>query len=221
MINIKFNLPRSLSLTLKISKRRKSDMDKSSLPLLEQVKRTKKGSHFSRLFRLIFSHKNLKKIFGANIAFALIFSSFLPTQGNFLAEAEDNIVKEELVLTTQKGVRYPTEEVKINQGYRIYHPGIDLDGNIGDPVYPVMAGVVSEISRSKYAYGNAVIVDHGNNITSLYGHLSKISVEKDDVLTTKSVLGEVGSTGHSTGPHLHLEIRSGGIPVNPFSILPR
>jgi murein DD-endopeptidase MepM/ murein hydrolase activator NlpD len=84
-----------------------------------------------------------------------------------------------------------------------------------------MAGFVEEISYSRLAYGNAVIVNHGNKITSLYAHLSKIEVEKGQEVNIETKLGEMGATGRAWGDHLHLEIRDHGYPINPFSVLPR
>ena len=83
-----------------------------------------------------------------------------------------------------------------------------------------MAGKVEAISRSRYAYGNAIIIDHGNQITSLYAHLSEIKVKKDEEVNLKTEIGKVGSTGHSSGAHLHLEIRDQQRPINPYVILP-
>ena len=125
-----------------------------------------------------------------------------------------------LVFTTERSVRYPVESVQITQGYKIYHPGLDFEGETGDSVYPVMLGVVEDISHSRLGYGNALIINHGGEITSLYAHLSKIEVEIDQNISTDTIIGEVGSSGTSSGDHLHLEIRENGKPINPYSILP-
>jgi murein DD-endopeptidase MepM/ murein hydrolase activator NlpD len=83
-----------------------------------------------------------------------------------------------------------------------------------------MDGVVAEIQHSRFAYGNAVIINHDGNLTSLYAHLSKIDVKEGQSITTLTKIGEMGATGHAFGDHLHLEIRKNGLPINPFSILP-
>ncbi len=153
------------------------------------------------------------------MAFAIMASSLLPTATSAL-EPEETVVSAKMVLTTaEREVRYPVDQISITQGYRLFHPGIDLDGLTGDPVYPVMAGVVEGVSYSRYAYGNAVLVGHGNGITSLYAHLSKINVKTGDAVGTKDIVGHMGATGRSFGDHLHLEIRDHGQPVNPMSVL--
>lgn len=86
---------------------------------------------------------------------------------------------------------------------------------------PVMAGTVEAIQYSGFAYGNAVLVRHGDNFSSLYAHLSKITVSEDQKVDLHTVIGEVGSTGRSSGDHLHLEIRENGRPINPLSMLPK
>ena len=147
-------------------------------------------------------------------------TSFLPGSAN-PAENEVNIVREENIpLITQKTVRYPLDNFTFSQGYSLFHPAIDLAAPVGTEVKPIKNGVVEAVSQSKYGYGNAVIINHGGEVTSLYGHLSKINVAEGEKVTTNSVIGEVGRTGHATGPHLHLEVRRNGIPINPFAVLP-
>lgn len=196
-------------------------MEKPLFSLLSEIKKIKNGSRVSRFFRIIFEQKKVKKILGANIALMVLATSFIPkdTLGN--EEPETSIiVGENLPLVTEKGIQYPVEKVIITQGFRLFHPGIDLDGITGDTIKPIKAGRVEAVSKSKYAYGNAVIVDHGNNLSSLYAHLSKIEVEEGQEVTINTKVGEMGATGRAYGDHLHLEIRDHGIPINPTSILP-
>jgi murein DD-endopeptidase MepM/ murein hydrolase activator NlpD len=186
-----------------------------------KVLRVRAGSKFSRFFRYIFEHKRIKKILGTNIALIVVLSSFVPARATSDIEPEQIVISEETTpLITQSGIQYPVEKIKITQGYKFYHPGIDLDGITGDLIQPVMTGVVENISYSRFAYGNAVIVNHGNKITSLYAHLSKIEVEKGQEVTIKTKLGEMGATGQAWGDHLHLEIRDHNYPINPLSVLP-
>ncbi len=186
------------------------------------VRLARRQRGYSYLFRQIFGHDKIKKVLGANLALMLIVSSFFPTRAASNIEPEQAVISAETTpLTTQRGAQYPVEYVIISQGYRFYHPGIDLDGITGDTVYPIMAGRVQEVSYSRFGYGNAVIVDHGNKVTSLYGHLSKIEVSKDQEVSANTKIGEVGATGQVSGDHLHLEIRDRNYPINPFSVLPR
>lgn len=207
-------------LDLSLTKRRKNPQDKPLLPDLSAIQRAKKGNKFSLFFRHIFEHKKIKKLLGTNLALAIIASSLFPSRIDFQNSFDvSTIVAPELIFTTERPVRYPTEEIKITQGYKVFHPGIDFEGDTGDSVYPVMAGEIEDISLSRVGYGNAVIINHGNEVTSLYAHLSKIKVEKDQNVTTDTVIGEIGSSGASSGDHLHLEIREYGRPINPYSIL--
>lgn len=184
--------------------------------------RSGKGSRISRLFRRVFENNKIHKVLGLNLAALFLSTSLIQYPFNEIAATEEDFVTQApFVLETKKSVQYPLPNIKINQGYRMYHPGLDLDGDTGDPVHPVMDGTVEAINYSKYAYGNAILINHGNDITTLYAHLSKILVKANDEVTTDTIIGEVGSTGHSTGPHLHLEIRDSGKPFNPLTVLPK
>ncbi|MCA1708798.1 MAG: M23 family metallopeptidase, partial [Actinobacteria bacterium] len=99
------------------------------------------------------------------------------------------------------------------------HEGIDIDGVTGDPVAASAGGTVL-LARPFSGYGNAVIVDHGDGITTLYGHLSAFAVQEGEAVGQGQTIGAVGSTGHSTGDHLHFEIRVNGTPVDPLPYLP-
>jgi len=222
MIRLSINLPTKHRLHLKLVQRRGPLLEEPLLPDMGKVLRVRAGSKFSRFFRHIFEHKRIKKFLGTNIALIVVLSSFVPARTASDIEPEQTVISEEATpLVTQSGIQYPVEKIKITQGYKFYHPGIDLDGITGDLIQPVMAGVVENISYSRFAYGNAVIVNHGNKITSLYAHLSKIEVEENQEVTIETKLGEMGATGQAWGDHLHLEIRDHNYPINPFSVLPR
>lgn len=152
----------------------------------------------------------------------LVASSLVPVNAFKNDELRDTIVVENKInLNTKVSVQYPVEKIKITQSFRAFHPGIDLDGLTGDNIRPFEDGVIAIISRSKYAYGNAVLVEHADGVSSLYAHLSKIFVVEGEKVDTHSVIGEMGATGRAFGDHLHFEVRKNGIPVNPYTILPR
>jgi murein DD-endopeptidase MepM/ murein hydrolase activator NlpD len=202
-------------------KRRIFLFKESILDTLRIVKNSREGNKVSRFFRYVFEHKKIKSLFGVNFALMVVASSFLPKDYLTNQEPEEAIVTlMEEPLTTLTTIRYPLDTVSLTQGYRMFHPGIDLRGLTGTPVNPIIDGTVEEVSYSRLGYGNMILVDHGNDITSLYAHLSKIEVAKGDKVTSLTEIGQVGATGHATGPHLHLEIRDHGRPINPFSILP-
>jgi murein DD-endopeptidase MepM/ murein hydrolase activator NlpD len=101
-----------------------------------------------------------------------------------------------------------------------HHMGIDFDANTGDPVHAAAGGVVV-FSGVKSGFGNVVEVDHGNGYTTLYGHNSRLLVRPGDIVRAGQTLAKAGSTGRSTGPHVHFEVHVNGRPVNPRKFLDR
>jgi murein DD-endopeptidase MepM/ murein hydrolase activator NlpD len=95
-----------------------------------------------------------------------------------------------------------------------FHPGQDISAPRGTPVVAPADGTVAQAGWQN-GYGNTVVLDHGNGLTTRYGHLSKIEVSANQELKRGDLLGEVGSTGRSTGPHLHYEVRLNDEAVNP------
>lgn len=100
-----------------------------------------------------------------------------------------------------------------------FHPGQDIAAPRGTPVFAPADGRVVEAGW-KNGYGQTIVLDHGNGLTTRYAHLSKIEVTADQELRRGEQLGQVGSTGRSTGPHLHYEVRVGELPVSPRRYLP-
>jgi murein DD-endopeptidase MepM/ murein hydrolase activator NlpD len=102
-------------------------------------------------------------------------------------------------------------------GYE-FHTGQDIEAPIGTPVVAGARGRVSFVGWQN-GYGQLVVVDHGGGLSTRYGHLSHIDVEIGQTVTRAQLLGRVGSTGRSTGPHLHYEVRINDEPVNPLQYL--
>lgn len=108
-------------------------------------------------------------------------------------------------------------------GYRLdpfyhtatFHAGMDFTADIGTEVYATGDGVVQKSTNDGWGYGNHVIISHGFGYTTLYGHLSRIAVRPGAKIKRGQIIGYVGSTGRSTGPHLHYEVRKNGNPINP------
>lgn len=102
--------------------------------------------------------------------------------------------------------------------YDPFHTGIDIADpvrEVGDPIGAFMSGTVIYSGETSWGFGKHVEIDHGHHITSIYGHLDSIAVQKGDPVEVGTVVGTRGSTGWSTGPHLHFQINVFGIPVNP------
>jgi len=148
----------------------------------------------------------ISRFFRTNLALMFFLGSFVPVQ-------TEQIQPETII-------QYPIQIGYVSQGYSIFHPALDIAAPKGTEIKPIKDGVVEDVSRSKIGYGNAIVVDHGNGIKSLYAHLSKIKANKGDKVTVLDTIGNVGTTGRSTGPHLHIEVRKNGIPFNPFAVLP-
>ncbi len=99
-----------------------------------------------------------------------------------------------------------------------FHTGVDIGAPYGDPVRSADGGEVI-FSGWWDGYGKAIVVDHGKGIATVYGHLARIYVEAGQRIEKGQILGLVGSTGFSTGPHLHFEVRRNGRPINPLGFL--
>lgn len=103
-------------------------------------------------------------------------------------------------------------------GRQILHSGIDIGVDEGTPVAAADSGVVVEADWLG-GYGNAVIIDHGNGLSTVYGHNSSLTVSAGQIVSKGQIIAYSGSTGNSTGPHVHFEVRSGGEPVDPMGYL--
>ncbi len=101
-----------------------------------------------------------------------------------------------------------------------FHGGIDLDGETGEPIYAAGAGKVI-YSGQRSGYGLLLIIDHGKGLNSYYGHCSKLLRSRGETVDRGSVVALIGSTGRSSGSHLHFETRKHGQPFDPALILPR
>ena len=105
--------------------------------------------------------------------------------------------------------------------YTAIHRGIDIAGNVGEAVWAIDAGVIVYAGWNEYGYGNMIMIDHGNGWQSLYAHLSSIKVVCGQSVNQGQLIGAIGSTGHSSGPHLHFEMMHGlYAKVDPWNYLP-
>jgi murein DD-endopeptidase MepM/ murein hydrolase activator NlpD len=103
-------------------------------------------------------------------------------------------------------------------GRSALHTGLDFPADTGTPIHAAAGGVVV-VQEYHNAYGNMIEVDHGNNLITRYGHTSEVFVKKGDIVKRGQMIAKVGSTGRSTGPHLHFEVLVSGVPQDPRPFL--
>jgi murein DD-endopeptidase MepM/ murein hydrolase activator NlpD len=208
-------------MNVRLVKRRKPLLDKTLLVAPSEVKKKYRSGTFpGKLARHFAGHKNISKVFAANFAVVAILATFVPQSGGVQAQGAENVIIEtQTNLTTEKAMIYPVGQVRINQGYSVFHKAIDLGGTINTKITPVMPGVVAYAGWDRSGYGNLIVINHINGLDSYYAHLSKIEVETGEVVGVNTEIGKMGATGHATGIHLHLEIHQNGISINPLTIL--
>ena len=179
----------------------------------------------SFILRPLVAHRSLRVAVGVNLMLLVGFLAIYGPLPSFAGDStggqlEINIHPEgEVNLATRPSVQLPVADFRLTQGFSWYHPGIDMAVPVGRPIHPIMAGTVATVEYGRFGYGNNITLAHANGYGSRYAHLSKIEVAKGQTVNLDTEIGQVGSTGHSTGPHLHLEIYSSGEAVNPKTVL--
>lgn len=140
---------------------------------------------------------------------------FSPTERAFFLDASFRLPLEHSVLTSSFGMR-----ISPISGTWKMHKGIDMAAPVGTKVYACKAGTVSFIGNMDPTFGNYIIIRHDGGMTSVYAHLSQVLVQKGDIVPSGYLIGKVGITGATTGPHLHFEIRMNGSALDPQKYLP-
>ena len=152
-----------------------------------------------------------------NASFKALFDSWKKLdelQDGVIAVPSDKPVKTNVEFTSGFGVRSDP----FHAGAAM-HPGIDLAGSYGTPIYATADGTVIRAGWNSGGYGNLVEIDHGRGITTRYGHMSAVLVSEGQHVTRGQQIGRMGSTGRSTGTHLHYEVRIDGRAVNPIPFM--
>ena len=124
-------------------------------------------------------------------------------------DSAGNIINKSANSAKLEGTQAPAEKDQMQ-----FHKGVDIAAPMGTDVYCAAQGKVI-FAGQKSGYGNCVIIEHGNGLATLYGHLSKILVDANQQVKIGDVIAKVGSTVRSTGPHLHYEVRKNNTPINP------
>jgi len=152
-----------------------------------------------------------------NATFKALFNSWKKLdqlQDGVIAIPSDKPVRTDVSFTSGFGVRSDP----FHAGAAM-HPGIDLAGAIGTLIYATADGTVLRAGWNSGGYGNLIEIDHGRGITTRFGHLSAILVHEGDRIIRGQLIGRMGSTGRSTGSHLHYEVRIDNRPVNPIPFM--
>lgn len=171
-----------------------------------------------------FAKKEIKRALGFGLVLlyvgAILTKSMANIGGSIAFAMEPTLAKELIDTTTISTVQSPVPFTYESRGLSWFHSGADLVVDTGTPIYPIMVGEIVATNYENWGYGIHVIVKHDGGYESLYGHMSKIDVKVGQKVDLKTELGKSGSTGFSTGPHVHLEIHQNGQLVNPADIVP-
>lgn len=126
---------------------------------------------------------------------------------------------------SESGFMWPVKEGKVSSFFgkrkRDFHEGIDIRANRGNPIYAAKAGEVIYNSRKIRGYGNMIVIKHDDGMATVYAHNRKNLVKHGEKVKQGQLIGLIGSTGKSTGPHLHFEIRKGELAQDPLLYLPQ
>lgn len=116
-------------------------------------------------------------------------------------------------------LQWPTNSYRLTQYFTWRHAGVDIGNKTGQPIYAAESGKIEATGWNRGGYGYYIIIDHGDGLKTLYAHLSQIHVKIGQNVQRAQAIGAIGSTGRSTGPHLHFEVRVRNTRVNPLEYL--
>ena len=162
----------------------------------------------------------------------------LEFQTNLISQLEGEITEEQKQILAEKGIvleydggafHWPAPSYTVItsefgwrtdpiDGSRAYHNGVDMAAAKGTPIVAAYDGIVTDAGYN-WSMGNYVIIDHGTGLYTIYMHASKLHVSKDDIVAGGELIAAIGSTGRSTGPHLHFSVRLNGVYVSPWDYL--
>lgn len=193
--------------------------------LLNPSQPKRSASHpLSQVMRPLVEARRFRLIVGSNLVAAVVLVNAMGPIGGPVATGPVEVAiltAETTKILTETTFRFPLADSRgISQGFNRRHPGVDIQSPRGTNIYPLAAGTVVEVEVGRFGYGRKIIVAHAGGIRTLYAHLDKINMKLNDEVTRDTVIGAVGMTGWTTGPHLHLEISSPEGVINPTQVLP-
>jgi len=196
-----------------------------------RLQNIRKGSRLSRIGRYLVAKFNTRYLIGLTLIFILPLGSLANPALSQTNQGEDAVLvvssgaisttPQNVSIKTETSIQLPLANFRITQGYHFFHQAIDLAAPSGTPIKPIASGKVEIVSYNSFGLGNYLVIRHGANFYSVYAHLRKININRGDLVNKETILGQVGSTGFSTGPHLHLETIVDNQKINPLSILPK
>lgn len=183
------------------------------LPRLRGFRKLIRFFHLTRLYRISLGGLVL-----------LYFSGYQPTLAvppfkQIPAQAQESFRQEIKAVAFSQVFKLPHPGF-LTTRYSSWHPGIDIAAGLGMPVHPISEGKVVEMTLAFWGLGHSVVIEHPEGFRSTYGHMGRVYVKKDALVTPASILGEVGMTGNTNGPHTHLEITRYDRYIDPRMILP-
>jgi murein DD-endopeptidase MepM/ murein hydrolase activator NlpD len=210
----------------------KQYLNKTYRAIKRWIKRERKGrfsqsTAFTLITRPLWQYDRIKAWMGAPIVAALVIgvnTTQMPAndilQGWDVSQPVTEITGFSVQLQTDHTYLVPvTPLTGISQYFHQGHPGIDFRAPLGTDVVAMDDITVTKIIEERYGYGRHVYVEQGDGKVALYAHLGLIMVETGDKIKAGDVIGEIGMTGWTTGPHLHFEVRHEGAAINPIPML--
>ena len=200
----------------------------SSLTLELGARQDEEGQQLNRLRSVQLEAKQRRRDFESELAALEEDSSNIAARIRALAETPVGRIRRLMTAPVSAGGFIHPVDAPITSGFGMrYHPilhytklhtGTDFGASYGTTIHAAAGGVVV-IAGNMRGYGNAVVIDHGGGVSTLYGHCSALLVTEGQTIAQGQEIGRVGSTGYSTGPHLHFEVRRDGQPVDPLGFL--
>ncbi len=188
---------------------------------------TRKSHPVSKMLRPWLEHRRLRSMLGIQLILLVAMLGVFGRPSSTAASFEVNDFgvlypeiafvesPKEAVISTESRYQMPIETTGISQKFHRGHPGVDMRAPLGVKILPITDGVVRQVVRGEWGYGNALLIDHADNYSSMYAHVRRIFVEAGSSVDKNTVIAEVGTSGYTTGSHLHLETYYENRVVNP------
>lgn len=190
--------------------------------------RFSQSSFVSLILRPVLEKNRVSSVMGAPLFAAMMMgANFFPTTQDQLTSAvaaqlnPDQVLEVKLqsieTVHSDPYYKFPViEYLGVSQYFQLGHPALDIRAVMGSPVVAMDRGVVDQVIYDRFGYGRHVIIRHAEGVETVYAHMELILVQTGQVIEAGEIVGTIGMTGWSTGPHLHFEVRENGYQVNPL-----